>query len=147
VPLSLYRGCQSVCQPPFIKEEQIGSAGLSVTFCRPIFICSLCVTPLTLSMHKDIQLYKCYMYLYLTDMICTMIVHVGGRESSTSQTVLRLSALQRHRTENSKQISWKYINRSQIHERGNWERGCAVSLLGIHKSDLLCSVYVSTRQI
>jgi hypothetical protein len=33
----------------------------------------------------------------------------------------------------------KYRNRSQIHECGNWERGRAVSFLGIHKSDLLCS--------
>ncbi len=32
-----------------------------------------------------------------------------------------------------------YINRAQIHECGNWERGSAVSFLGIHKSDLLCS--------
>ncbi len=31
------------------------------------------------------------------------------------------------------------LNRSQIHECGNWERGRAVSFLGIHKSDLICS--------
>jgi hypothetical protein len=37
--------------------------------------------------------------------------------------------------------SWEYIyiNSSQIHECGNWERGRAVSFLGIHKSVLLCS--------
>ncbi len=29
----------------------------------------------------------------------------------------------------------KYINRSQIHEGRNWERGRTVSFLGIHKSD------------
>jgi hypothetical protein len=34
---------------------------------------------------------------------------------------------------------WVYINRSQIHECGNWERGRTVSFLGIHKSDLVCS--------
>jgi hypothetical protein len=27
--------------------------------------------------------------------------------------------------------AWEYINRSQIHERGNWKEGCAVSFLGI----------------
>jgi hypothetical protein len=28
--------------------------------------------------------------------------------------------------------SWDYINRSQIHKCGNWERGRAVSFLGIY---------------
>jgi hypothetical protein len=32
------------------------------------------------------------------------------------------------------------INCSQVHECGNWEQGRAVSFLGIHKSDLVCSV-------
>jgi hypothetical protein len=32
------------------------------------------------------------------------------------------------------------INRSQTHECRNWERGCAVSFLGIHKSDFRYSV-------
>jgi hypothetical protein len=36
--------------------------------------------------------------------------------------------------------SWEYIDRSQIHECGNWERGRAVSFLGILHSDLVCSV-------
>jgi hypothetical protein len=36
-------------------------------------------------------------------------------------------------------LSWEYINRSEIHECGNWERNRAVSFLGIHKSNLLCS--------
>jgi hypothetical protein len=31
--------------------------------------------------------------------------------------------------------SWEYINRSHIHECRNWERGRAVSLLEIPKSD------------
>ncbi len=31
-------------------------------------------------------------------------------------------------------------NRSQMHACGNWERGCTVFYLGIHKSDLICSV-------
>ncbi len=35
---------------------------------------------------------------------------------------------------------WEYVNRSQIHECGNWERGRTVSFLGLHKSDLLCSL-------
>jgi hypothetical protein len=30
----------------------------------------------------------------------------------------------------------------QRHECGNWERGRAVSILGIHKSDLFCSAYI-----
>jgi hypothetical protein len=33
------------------------------------------------------------------------------------------------------------MNRSLKHECGNWERGRAVSFLGIHESDLLCSVH------
>ncbi len=41
-------------------------------------------------------------------------------------------ALQTHGTENSKQVF--------PHECGNWERGSAVSFLGTHKSDLVCSV-------
>jgi len=36
--------------------------------------------------------------------------------------------------------SWQYVNRSQIQERGNREQCRAVSFVGIHKSDLLCSV-------
>ncbi len=36
--------------------------------------------------------------------------------------------------------SWEYINRSQKHKYRNWERGRAVSFLGILKSDLVCSV-------
>jgi hypothetical protein len=30
----------------------------------------------------------------------------------------------------------------QLHECGNWERGRAVTFLGIHTSDLVCSVYL-----
>ena len=37
--------------------------------------------------------------------------------------------------------SWEYVNRSQIHECRNWKWGCPVSFLGIHKSDLLSSVF------
>ncbi len=36
--------------------------------------------------------------------------------------------------------SWENINRSEIHECRNWERGCSVSFLGIHKSDFRYSV-------
>ncbi len=32
------------------------------------------------------------------------------------------------------------LSRSQIHECGNWEGGRTASFLGIHKSDLVCSV-------
>jgi hypothetical protein len=35
---------------------------------------------------------------------------------------------------------WEYINRFQIHECRNWERGRAVSFPGIHKSDFRYSV-------
>jgi hypothetical protein len=41
------------------------------------------------------------------------------------------------------QIRWTdrgNINRSQIHECGNWEGGRTVSFLGLHKSYLVCSV-------
>jgi hypothetical protein len=38
-----------------------------------------------------------------------------------------------------------YINRSRIHECGNWKPGLAVSFLGIHKSDLLCSAWISFK--
>jgi hypothetical protein len=68
---------------------------------------------------------------------------------------------QMHCTENSKQIFpemklcslvpnfyihgsvsdlWEHINRSQIHECRNWERGCSVSFLGIAVSNFRCSV-------
>ncbi len=36
--------------------------------------------------------------------------------------------------------SWEYINRSQKYECGSWDWGRAVSFLGVHKSDFLCSV-------
>ncbi len=37
-------------------------------------------------------------------------------------------------------LSWDYINhRSQKHEGGNWDWGCAVSFLGVHKSHFLSS--------
>ncbi len=36
--------------------------------------------------------------------------------------------------------SWEYIKSlTQIHECGNWDKGHAVSFLGVHKSDFLCS--------
>jgi hypothetical protein len=38
-------------------------------------------------------------------------------------------------------IAWEYINFSLIRECGSWDRGRAVSYLGIHKSDLLGSVF------
>jgi hypothetical protein len=37
--------------------------------------------------------------------------------------------------------SWECINRSQIHECGNWEGGRAVSFLGTHKSVISCRVF------
>jgi hypothetical protein len=36
--------------------------------------------------------------------------------------------------------SWEYINRSQAHECRNWDKGRAISFLGIHKWDFRCSV-------
>jgi hypothetical protein len=42
--------------------------------------------------------------------------------------------------------SWEYINRSQVPESGQWERGYAVSFLGIHYSDLLCIVLANQSQ-
>ncbi len=36
--------------------------------------------------------------------------------------------------------SWEYINRSQTHECGYWDRGRAISFLGIHEWDFRCSV-------
>ncbi len=36
----------------------------------------------------------------------------------------------------------EYINRSQIHKCRNWERGCAVSFLGIYVLNFRDSVYV-----
>jgi hypothetical protein len=37
--------------------------------------------------------------------------------------------------------SWEYINRSQTHECGNWDWGCAIPRRGIHKRDFHCSAY------
>ncbi len=34
--------------------------------------------------------------------------------------------------------SWEYKNRSQTHECGNWDWGCAMPFLGIHKRGFLC---------
>jgi hypothetical protein len=42
--------------------------------------------------------------------------------------------------------SWEYIIRSQTHECGNWDWGCAISFLGIHKSKFLCSVQIQRLQ-
>ena len=39
-----------------------------------------------------------------------------------------------------KYLSWEYINRSQTHECGNWDRGHAIPYLGTHKWDFRCSV-------
>ncbi len=36
--------------------------------------------------------------------------------------------------------SWKYINRSQTHECGNWDWGRAITRKRIHKLDFHCSV-------
>jgi hypothetical protein len=67
------------------------------------------------------------------------------------------NTLQRHNTENLKQKvpekelrglspiscvcdrSWKYTNRLQTHECGNWDWGRAIPFLGIHKWDFRCS--------
>ncbi len=35
--------------------------------------------------------------------------------------------------------SWEYKNHSQTHECGNWDLCRAISFLGIHKWDFLCS--------
>ncbi len=40
----------------------------------------------------------------------------------------------------------QYINRSQVHECRNWERGCAVSFLGIPKSDFQYSALADSTQ-
>jgi hypothetical protein len=37
--------------------------------------------------------------------------------------------------------SWDYINHSQIHEPGNWERGRAISFLGIFVSNFRYSAF------
>ena len=37
--------------------------------------------------------------------------------------------------------SWEHMNRSQIHECGNWERGRAVSFLGIFVSNFRYSIF------
>jgi hypothetical protein len=42
--------------------------------------------------------------------------------------------------------SWEYINRWQIHEWRNWERGRAVSFLGIFVSNFLYSVFAVYRK-
>jgi hypothetical protein len=34
--------------------------------------------------------------------------------------------------------SWEYINRSQTHECGNGDGGCATPFLGIHQWDFCC---------
>ncbi len=36
--------------------------------------------------------------------------------------------------------SWKYKNRSQTHECGNWDGGHTIPFLGTHKWDYRCSV-------
>ncbi len=38
---------------------------------------------------------------------------------------------------------WEYINRSQTHECGNWDWGCAIPFLGTHKWDFCCSVVIT----
>jgi hypothetical protein len=38
--------------------------------------------------------------------------------------------------------SWEYINRSQTHECGNWDLGCAIPGKGIHKWDFPFSVCI-----
>ncbi len=36
--------------------------------------------------------------------------------------------------------SWEYMNRSQTHECGKWDKGCAIPGKGIYKTDFPCSV-------
>jgi len=43
--------------------------------------------------------------------------------------------------------SWKYINRSQAHECGNWDWGRAIPFLGIHKWDFSCSTTSSPLKV
>ncbi len=43
--------------------------------------------------------------------------------------------------------SWEYINRSQIHECGNWDWGRAIPSKGIHIWDFSCSVDRSGEQL
>ncbi len=35
--------------------------------------------------------------------------------------------------------SWEYINHSQTHEGGNWDRGCTIPRKGMQKRDFCCS--------
>jgi hypothetical protein len=37
--------------------------------------------------------------------------------------------------------AWEYIDRSQTHEYGNWDKGRAITFLVIHKSKFLCSAH------
>ncbi len=37
-------------------------------------------------------------------------------------------------------LSWEYINCSQTHDCGNWDWGCTIPFLGIHKWNFPCSV-------
>jgi hypothetical protein len=43
--------------------------------------------------------------------------------------------------------SWKYINRSETHECGNWDWGRAIPFLGIHKWDFRCSLHKSSEYL
>ncbi len=43
--------------------------------------------------------------------------------------------------------SWKYVNRSQTHEWGNWDWSRAIPRKGIQKWDFSCSVQYSTVKI
>ncbi len=43
--------------------------------------------------------------------------------------------------------SWEYINRSQIHECGNWDWSCAIPRKGIHKWDFSCSGGLSSISV
>ncbi len=43
--------------------------------------------------------------------------------------------------------SWKYINRPQTHESGNWDWGHAIPRKGIHKWDFPCSACLQHAQV
>jgi hypothetical protein len=154
--------CVSFPLPPLVPggggHTRVGGSqfGQGDRHCGTLDICVLCVCAPHL-------VHMLYVLVFNRYGMYKSIGHVGGNESSISQTVLRLSALQRHckirskypRNENAQLCSrfphsWssyfaavnKRTNRGNMEWNGNWERGRAVSFLGIHKSDLRCSVFL-----
>jgi hypothetical protein len=100
----------------------------------PMFICTCCPSH-SLFAHCTENWKQIFPKMKLCGLVPTFCIHISVSDlyiPKISPPTLLFAFVDR---------SWDYIHRSQIHECRNWERGRAVSFLGIFVSNFQYSVF------